>query len=54
MEIEKTYIVEKGSMGNELRFVKVYLSNGRYFLQVPQGSISEITEEELDKLCAKT
>jgi hypothetical protein len=50
MEIEKTFIVEKGSMSDAKRFVKVYLSNGRYFLQVSQGAISEISKEEFDKL----
>ena len=54
MEIEKTFIVEKGSMGTEKRFVKVYLSKGRYFLQVSQGAISEITKYEFDKLCSDT
>lgn len=41
-------------MGNEKRFVKVFLSKGRYFLQVVQGAISEIVKEEFDKLCANT
>jgi hypothetical protein len=50
MEIEKTFIVEKGSMGSEKRFVKVYLSNGRYFLQAPQGAIQEISTNEFDEL----
>jgi hypothetical protein len=55
MEIEKTYIVEKGSTGNEKRFVKVYLTVGkRYFLQVAQGSIQEISKSEFDELCEKT
>jgi hypothetical protein len=54
MEIEKTFIVEKGSMGNDKRFVKVYLSNNRYFLQIPQGTISEISKGEFDKLCTDT
>lgn len=51
MEIEKTFIVEKGSIGKDKRFVKVYLSNNRYFLQIAQGAISEISKEEFDKLC---
>jgi hypothetical protein len=48
MEIEKTFIVEKGSMGNEKRFVKVYLSNNRYLLQAPQGAIKEISKDEFN------
>ena len=54
MEIEKTFIVEKGSIGNDKRFVKVYLCNDRYFLQVAQGAIQEISCEEFDKLCGNT
>lgn len=54
MEIEKTFIVERGSQPNHKRFVKVYLSNNRYFLHVAAGAISEITEEEFDRLCENT
>lgn len=54
MEIEKTFIVEKGTMGNDKRFVKVYLANHRYFLQVPQGAIIEISWGEFDELVRNT
>ena len=54
MEIEKTFIVEKGSMGNDKRFVKVYLCKDRYFLQIAQGAMQEISYEEFDKLCGNT
>ena len=51
MEIEKTFIVEYGSYQTEKRFVKVYLSQGRYFLQAPQGAIQEISKEKFNELC---
>ena len=54
MEIEKTFIVEYGSMGSNKRFAKVYLSNNRYFLQKAQGAICEISKAEFDKLCECT
>lgn len=54
MEIEKTFIVEKGGMPNEKRFVRVYLANGRYFLQHAPGAISEISEEEFNELVTNT
>lgn len=50
MEIEKTFIVEYGSTGMGNRFVKIYLSNGRYFLQIPQGAIKEISKKEFEEL----
>jgi hypothetical protein len=55
MEILKTFIVEKGSMGNDKRFVKVYLTVGKkYFLQVPQGAMYEISETEFKELSDNT
>ena len=39
MEIERTFIVEYKSFPDEKRFVKVYLSKGRYFLQIKEGAI---------------
>jgi hypothetical protein len=54
MEIEKTFIVEQGGIGTEKRFVKVYLANNRYFLQVPQGAIHEIKYAEFEKLVNET
>ena len=54
MEIEKTFIVEYQSFPTDKRFVKVYLSKGRYFLQIKQGAIMEIDEDEFNKLCNAT
>ena len=54
MEIEKTFIVEYESYPNEKRFVKVYVSNGRRFLQIKQGAIKEISNAEFNELCANT
>ena len=54
MEIEKTFIVEYGSFPTEKRFVKVYLSKNRYFLQIKQGAIQEVSKEEFNKLCDAT
>ncbi|GAH24715.1 unnamed protein product, partial [marine sediment metagenome] len=50
MEIERTFIVEYKSFPDEKRFVKVYLSKGRYFLQIKEGAIKEVTKEEFNKL----
>jgi len=50
MEIEKTFIVEKGSCPNEKRFVKVYLCGERYFLHSAAGNIQEITKADFEKL----
>ena len=54
MEIEKTFIVKKRSLGSVNRYVKVYLSNNRYFLQSPNGTISKISEKYFKKLCSNT
>jgi hypothetical protein len=54
MEIEKTFIVQKRSLGSVKRYVKVYLSNNRYFLQSPNGTISKISEKQFKKLCSNT
>lgn len=54
MEIEKTFIVEKGTMGNDKRFVRVYLSEGRYFLHSAPGAMSEISEKEFLEMCEYT
>lgn len=59
MKIEETHIVEEGTSGNSVhgfirRFRKVYISNGRYFIQAPQGAISEISKEEFELLDSKT
>lgn len=54
MEIERTFIVEYQSFPTEKRFVRVYLSKGRYFLQIKEGAIKEITDDEFSKLSAVT
>ncbi|NQY43565.1 MAG: hypothetical protein HRT87_09510 [Legionellales bacterium] len=41
-EIEQTFIIEYKSFGNEKRFAKAYLSNGRYFIHQQQGAIIEV------------
>lgn len=54
MEIQKTFIVQKGSIGNDKRFVKVYVCSNGYFLQNAQGTIQEISYDEFYKLCGNT
>ena len=55
MEIEITFIVEaENSYAADRRFVKVYLSKGRYFMQLAQGAIKEISDNEFNILSDKT
>ena len=49
MEIIKTHIIIKRSSTPQ-RFVKVYETiHGRYFEQVAQGAISEITQQYFEE-----
>ena len=50
MEIERTFIIEaEKSFPTDRRFEKVYLADGKYFVQGVKGEIKEISEHTFNE-----